>query len=288
MSVVKDLIAILLVSLIFILGFSTYVCFSYVKPRRYISEATPANFGLVPFEDITFTTDDGIAIRGWYIPATTETDKAIIICHGYPMDKGNVLPFCPMFHDAYNLLLFDFRGMGQSEGGFTTVGLKETKDLEAAIRYLQNRGMQKIGALGFSLGGAVIILANNPHISAAIADSAYAELDMMIASVYGNFGIFKHPFVYTTRRLTQLIFGIKTSRVSPRAAAVDFKAPFLIIHGTEDSQVDVENARLLHEACPHAEQWLVQGADHGQAHYLDSETYEKRVLSFFQTHLGGE
>lgn len=256
-----------------------------MKPRRFVSEATPQHFSLTPFEDIMLKTEDGITLKGWYIHSAKPTDKAIIICHGYPMDKGNVLSFCPIFHNHYNILLFDFRGMGESGGRITTVGFNETKDLEAAVSHLRHRGIKKIGALGFSLGGAVIILANNPYISAAISDSTYDQLDTMIEAVYHNFHVLKYPFIYFTKLIAKLIFGIDTSRVSPLAVVKDFKSPLLLIHGDRDTQIDVKNSIALHGACPNSQLWIVPSAEHGEAYFLYPDEYKKKVLTFFEKHL---
>jgi hypothetical protein len=285
MHFLKELFILFLATLLFVVGFSFYVCFVYMKPRRFVSEFNPQHFNLVPFEDVSLNTDDGITLRGWYIPSPKATDKAIIVCHGYPMDKGNVLSFCPMFYDNYNILMFDFRGLGQSGGGFTSIGLNETKDLEAAVNYLKGRGVKRIGALGFSMGGAVIIMANNPDIRAAVSDSAFTELSEMVEVVYGNFGPFRHIFTYFTKIISKLVFRLDILKVSPMTAVKNFKAPLFLIHGQEDSQIDASGAKLLHQASPNSELWIVPSAEHGETHSLYPDKYKEKVLSFFEKNM---
>jgi len=284
MAFVKELAILLIIAVIFVVCFSVYVCFIYARPRRYISPTTPASFGLEPYEDIEFKTADGVKLRGWYIPAEAQSDKAIIICHGYPMDKGNVVDIATAFNKKFNVLLFDFRGMGQSEG-VTALGYKETLDFEAAVSFLKNRGMRRIGAFGFSMGGAIIIMANNPNVSACVSDSSFADLDGMVDVVYGNLSVFRHPFVYTTKLAARLIFGIDISKVSPVDAVKDFKASLLIIHSKRDSEVGVENACSLHEAYPESEIWLLSSPEHAQAYSMHTEEYKERIYAFFKTRL---
>jgi len=286
MPFLKELSVILFVLLIFMIGFSTYVCFVYLRPRRIVSEVTPEHFNLTPFEDVTFTTVDGIALKGWYIPSTKKTDKVMIVCHGYPADKGNVLNVSTMFHEDYNLLLFDFRGLGQSEGFFTTVGFNETKDLDAAVSFLKDKGMKKIGALGFSMGGAIIIMAENPDIYAIVADAPYARLDIMLDDVYENFFIFKRPFAYTTKLIAKFIFRMDISKVSPVDSVKNLRVPLFLIHSKTDMQVDIKNSELLHKACPNSELWILPPARHGESYFLYPEEYKNNVLSFFKKHMG--
>ena len=134
MSILKEFILVLIVAVIFIFGFSFYVCIKYIKPPRFVSEITPEKAHLTPFEKIDLTTEDNINIKGWFMPAHNKEGKAIIVCHGYPMDKGNVLDLASIFYKDYSVLLFDFRGMGESGGNYTTLGLNEVKDFNEVIK----------------------------------------------------------------------------------------------------------------------------------------------------------
>ena len=59
--------------------------------------------------------------------------------------------------------------MGKSGGRSSTIGHNEKIDFITAVDYLKTRGFDKIGAFGFSLGGAVIIMTNSPEIKAAVS-----------------------------------------------------------------------------------------------------------------------
>jgi len=268
---------------LFILIISIYGLLISIFPRRHITDINSTDLGL-KYQDVTLKTSDNIKLKAWFIP-NNKTKKAIIVCHGYPFDKGNVLGFAKFLHNDYNLLFFDFRAMGASEGKYTTVGYKEVEDLKSATDYLKNKGMEDIGALGFSLGAATIIMANNPNIKAIVADSSYANLDLMINSLYRQFFFLKYPFTYLTKLLTKLILKIDTSEVSPEKSIKDVSAPILLIHGKKDSQIPVENSYLLHKANPETELWIIEEADHGESHYLKKEEYETKVLDFFSKNL---
>ena len=152
------MIVIALVIVLFFLLTSLWGFYVTVRPPKLHSKITPQDLG-VEFEAISFETDDNISLSGWFIPTTTENAKTIILLHGYPADKGNILPSLLFLNEQYNLLLFDFRYLGESEGSYSTIGAKETKDLQAAISYLNTRGINQVGIWGFSMGGAVALMA---------------------------------------------------------------------------------------------------------------------------------
>jgi fermentation-respiration switch protein FrsA (DUF1100 family) len=64
--------------------------------------------------------------------------------------------------------------------------------------------------------------------------------------------------------------------------------PLLFIHGSRDRWIPVEQARQLAEAAPEPrESWVVDGAHHCGAYFVDRVTYCERVAAFFERHLAG-
>ena len=279
----KNMLSILILFIIVVGGVSAYAFYISVCPRRFVSSINPANFGL-KCEEINFRTRDGLILKGWFIPKEGKK-TTIIVCHGYPFDKGNILPSSLFLRREYNLFLFDFRAMGESEGRYTTAGYHEKKDLLAAIDYLKSRGIERIGALGFSLGGAVILMAHNPDIKAIVSDSSYATLDLMLHSLFRHYHFLRYPFIFTVKLLSRTVLGFATSSVAPVDTISKVRVPILLIHGARDSQIPVESAYLLHGAAPGSELWIVPGAEHGEAQALVTVEYERRVLEFFRKHL---
>jgi len=277
----KIILRVLLYGGIFVFAVSGYLFFSSIRPPRFVSPWTPADFGLA-YQDVTLRTRDGVGLSAWYIPAPG-SDKAVILCHGYPADKGNILGLARILHPAYNLLFFDFRAMGKSGGKVTTVGFRETGDLEAAADYLELRGIRKIGVYGFSMGGAVALMADDPRIAAVVSESAFAGLDLIIDGIYRKFGFCRYPFIAATRLYARIFLGVDVSKVSPAAAIARRRIPICIIHSERDSQVPAAHARLLHEANPAALLWIISGVDHGEN--LDQQEYRDRIRRFFADHL---
>lgn len=280
----KSIILILLLIMGFIALFSFLIFIMSIKPGKWPVYSTPESFNL-KYENVTFETSDGLKLKGWLIPGN-KGNGTIIVMHGYPTNKADVLPFSIFLLNGFDVFLFDFRGFGESEGSYTTVGYKETRDLDAAVKYLKGRNDAKnIGALGFSLGASVAIMGKNEEIKAIVADSAYSNLNNMVSAMYKNFYFLKYPFVYLTRIYSKISLGVDVKDISPEDAIKSIDKPVLIIHGKKDSQIPVNEAYILHNANKKTELWIVDNASHGETYAFNKEEYEKRVLGFFEKNL---
>ncbi|MBI2653854.1 alpha/beta fold hydrolase [Candidatus Woesearchaeota archaeon] len=271
------------IALWFIL-FSLWTFYMSIHPQQIITDLLPSDLGL-KYEESTFKSTDGIKLNGWFIP-NNKTKATIIIMHGYPADKANLLGIAEFLAKEFNVFLFDFRSFGKSEGKYTTAGYLEKNDLSGAIEYLEKeKKITKVGLYGFSLGGAVALMTNHKNVKAIVTDSAYAKLSNMVEHMYKIFFIFKYPLVYLTKFYGLLFLKINIDDASPVDNIKDIKVPILLIHAEKDSQIPVGEAYLLHDANKKAELWIVKNADHGMAHSINPEEYEKKVIGFLEDNL---
>jgi len=256
-----------------------------IMPPKFRSANAPDDYGL-PYEDISFQTQDGITLRGWYIH-DTKKKPTIIIAHGYPFDKGNVLPVMRFLYPDYHLLFFDFRSFGESDGWVTTGGWKERQDITAAVTWVRKQSDQPIGVYGFSLGGAAVILSKDQHISAGIADSSYATYTGLFHQLFWILGPAKYIPSWCMQAYAYLVFGLSSRNASPLAHISAVPFPLFIIHGAKDSQIPIDHAHQLYAAAPQKTTtlWVIPGADHGQAFATHPTLYKKKVLDFFDTYL---
>ncbi|MFA6317683.1 MAG: alpha/beta hydrolase, partial [Elusimicrobiota bacterium] len=107
-------------------------------PKRSSLQTFPELYGL-PYEKVSLRTSDGLTLKGWFIPSRTGDDRTIIMCHGWGDNKGYLLERSHFLNTAagFNLLYFDNRSHGESEGRVTTIGCLETIDFEAAVGFLK-------------------------------------------------------------------------------------------------------------------------------------------------------
>jgi fermentation-respiration switch protein FrsA (DUF1100 family) len=265
---------------------------NYLLARRPPDEADPpANFELTA-EAAKFRAGDGVTLRGWYIPAG-DSLKTVTICSGANGSLDADMHVAPWLHEAgFNVLLFNWRAHGDSEGEVVTLGFDERYDLIAAVRFAKSKGAERVGVLGFSMGGTVAIAtaAVYEDVNAVVADSPFVYVLSAVAGGLIERGVpeglsflLARVFVITACLRTRLnLFDIDLVRWIQRVAP----RPLLLIFGEQDvvvakSEVDVLFAR----AGEPKEVWRVPEAAHRNIHVRQPEEYRRRILDFFNRHL---
>jgi fermentation-respiration switch protein FrsA (DUF1100 family) len=268
-------------------------------------------------EVVRLRSRDGLRLSGRWLPAGAATDEwtpdpgeAILLLHGW---SGSVAPdvveYGPFLRRTAGVLGLDFRGHGESDDAPTTFGLREVEDVAGALAWLGERGIRRVVIFGTSMGGitalaATVVLGDGslpgadteadapasvavpprPRIVGIVAESVPPELPLAIRNRVG--GPFRGPistqlFAAAARRL-----GGDPRATEPIRVIRLIEVPVLLIHGDADETVPIRDARrLLAEAGPNVEQWVVTGATHSRAHALGPQAYEDRVTKFVRTTL---
>jgi hypothetical protein len=142
---------------------------AYVFTHAQRTTVPAADLGSA-YEDVSFTTSDGITLVGWYVPSTN--GAAIVI---YPGRTGGRVHARMLVRHGYGVLLFDRRGEGESGGDPTPwVG---NRDVKAALAFLATRpdiDPDRIGGLGLSVGGEMLLqtAAETEAIKAVVSEGA--------------------------------------------------------------------------------------------------------------------
>jgi uncharacterized protein len=250
--------------------------------------ATPGDLGL-DYEAVRFTTDDGVTLSGWLVPPARETRTAVIVLHGF---SGHRLPelaaFVPWLQERHHVLQFDFRGHGESDPSTITLGTRERRDVAAAVRFAEGRGLGPIALFGVSMGAAVaIVAAPDLPVAAVVADAAFAELHHPIANRMREVG---YPLAGLGARAIVAGASLRTrSRLTDplRAVAHIAPRPLLLIAPREDQLISWRQSVRLYEAAGEPKELMVvDGAGHAEAYAVAPETYRRRVLDFLERHLG--
>lgn len=272
---------------LFFLFASLWGFYVSIRPSKILSTITPMDLGL-SYESVSFQTKDGLTLSGWFIPSKAPSvvdSKTIVLLHGYPADKGDILLSLIFLNDQYNLFLFDFRYLGSSQGSYSTVGAMEINDLVSAIEYLKTRGINEVGVWGFSMGGAVALMSVSqiPEIKAIASEASYASLSLMARELY-RIPLLNYPLAWLTGLWAKIFIGVDISKISVSDRVKDTTIPIMIIHSKNDDVTPFKNAMLLEEALkhnPNAVFWFQDDLIHGQ---FDTE-YQKKITDFFLKNL---
>jgi len=278
-----------------VLVFLLLTCLLLAVPlvrRHSLNEVhSPSEFDLA-YEEVAFTTEDNIPLCGYWI-ACQDSDRAVIILHGFSGSLDPDMRYVPHLHKAgFNVLMFDFRAHGRSGGRVTSLGALETRDVRAAVKWVLDKGRDRVGLLGFSMGGRAALLAapSIPGVNAILSDGAPPRL---VNSVTQNLVLRNrsHAFSWLLARMMLLGASILTTtnlfRTDPLFAAKHLTAiPVLFFHGEKDRYATMpEMRRMVEDAGPRAQLWSVPEARHRDIEKTRPEEYLQKMISFFSENL---
>lgn len=252
----------------------------YFMDRRFIFFpdpdliATPETYGL-PFEDVTLTTGDGVAVHGWFIPAPSpQTDAGrppftFLMLHGNAGNISGRIDWAKRFRDrlGVNVFLLDYRGYGRSEGEPSERGTY--LDGEAAMDALEARpdvDGDRLILAGHSLGAAVALeLALRRPPAGLVLESPFTSVSDMAKQVI--------PFLPLGLFLSTRYENLgKISRL---------RCPLLVMHGEEDEVIPFEQGVRLFEAAPQPKTFFrIRHAGHNDTYLAGGEAYIQAYVRF--------
>jgi len=259
-----------------------------LRPHYYHYEQSLASFPDLHAEPLSFHSSTGINLVGRWFRGTNRS--TIVLANGYGDTQDQMLSIADFLHRAgFNVLTYNMRSRAGSGGEYVTLGVYEQNDLISALDYLCTRSdvdPQRIGALGVSMGGAVVILAaaRDKRIKAVVDDCGFSDAPSVIAASFEHFiHLPSFPFAPVTIWIADERAGIDVDSVRPMDVIARISPrPVFIIHGLDDFTVPVENSKQNFARAREPKQlWLVPGAKHGKAHSVAKAEYERRVTAFF-------
>ncbi len=151
-------------------------------------EATGTDVGR-PFEDVYFNAADSTRLNAWFFPADAASPRkniVVLVCHGNGGNISHRINLChALLRTGVNVLVFDYRGFGRSEG---TPGEEGTYlDAQAAHQWLRQRGFdpRHIIAFGESLGGGIASeLALRETVGGLVLQSTFTSVADLGAEFY--------------------------------------------------------------------------------------------------------
>lgn len=250
------------ISSIIVVALWTFIFFPYILATFTIHRPkigdnyNPESILILEYENITLHTQDGVRIRGWFVPSKG-SKKAVLIGHGLGANKSNFLGLVDLWHSLnYNVLIFDFRGHGESDGHTISFGYKEKYDIKAGFEYLvrkKNFAPENIVGYGVSFGGASLIhaVSDSVNFDRIVTDSSFANIDTMADKVIERMG-FVPSFLRGIVKNIGLAFvslelGFDIDKSSPLNVVDKIDKPWLIIHGKKDILIPCEEALVLYD-----------------------------------------
>lgn len=243
----------------------------------------------LPLEKLTVQSEDGLKLTGYYVNQCPESKRVVIIAHGYRANHRMALQYAPVFiQHGYNVLVYDQRAHGESEGRFPTYGLYESRDLHRWVRMLQERlgNDCEIGLMGHSLGGATALCypSLNPNIRFIVADCTFATLRAFISGRLQSYHVPVKLFYPLVRRMVKRRCRFSLDAVNPMETAIHEgrDIPVLFIHSKGDHIIDCCGAEEMFQkrGNPHDRLYIHENAAHPDVYAADTAAYMREVDEF--------
>jgi len=289
----KIILRIILVIVVLYAGLSVAGAILVMRIPRLQIEGSPSDVGLA-YTNVSFPArnENNILLKGWYFQG--QGDKTILIVHGgFQTRVDNVVDTLALTKslvaDGYNVLLFDLRGRGESQGKGLNI-LTNENDIGGAVDFLKTRGgIAHLGIIGFCSGAATTaIFAGRENIGAVVLDGCFATEGSMVTRQATSRSIpafLVDSFIPGLRLTVKLFYG--TVPEDPIKIVPDITCPVFFIHEQNDDLTTTQETEELFAAAknPADEIWEIPGALHSEGYKVDPAQYVQKVNAFFSAEL---
>jgi hypothetical protein len=262
------------------------VTVAYVVTHALRAEVPPADLG-APYENVEFTTSDGLRLEGWYI--RSRNGAAVI---SFPGRAASQKRAKMLADNGYGVLLFDRRGEGESEGDPNLFGWQGERDIHAAVEFLQSRpdvDPGRIGGIGLSVGGELMIeaAAESTALKAIVSEGGSGR---SVRDELANPGGRWQELVGTG--FATLATAVFTNNLPPAdlkslVPKIGSRHVFFIYGEQGQPAEEPANRGFYRVAKSPKEIWEVPGSGHMAGIDAQPAEYERRVVGFFDRALLG-
>jgi fermentation-respiration switch protein FrsA (DUF1100 family) len=262
-------------------------------------------------EDVRFPARDGRKLAGCYLHARCPRRGVVLFGLEFGSNRWACVPYCEvLLENGYDVFAFESCGQGDSDPrpGYEPLQWVtdfEVGDTRAALEYLKGRpdaDPRGVGFFGISKGAGAGLLAaaDDSWVRCCATDGAFATYTTLVPYMRQWFRIYNQSYnlhgllpswYYGLVGLTALRRiederGCRYPALEKELSKLRGR-PLLMIHGGGDTYITPRMAEALFaRAGEPKEFWLVEGAKHNGALAVAGADYERRVLDFFDRHLG--
>lgn len=266
-----------------------------IPPKRALQDPKElvAQYGV--FTDIRIETEDGLQLNGWLFENPDTTDCGVIMVHGHGSNRYGMRYWMPYFWlKGCDVMMYDHRAHGNSEGIYGTFGVKESQDLlRVHERFKEATALenQEIGWVGASWGAATVLHAGSEanDLAFILADSPFKDLNAAVMERavrdYGSWVNLLRPTIYA---FVEWRGGFDPEQASTLEKAKHIDIPVLLIHSQTDEATSSDQSVAIAQAMKQ-ELLVFHHTDWGSFHTKDVREYPERywqlIDAFMATHV---
>ena len=244
-------------------------------------------------EKLTLESDDGYILVARQIMVNKDSDKWVIIMHGYNGSMEDVYDIALQYgKNGYNILMPDLRASGESEGSFIGMGWLDRLDVINWMDVIIAEDLSADIVLhGVDMGAdTALMISGEPvksNLKAIVAEGAYTSawdvLQKEFKLRHEKWPVF--PMMEMVNPVAKVWGGYSLREASAVKQVEKTSVPILLIQGGQDTYVTEEMASELNQAVASSHDMVViPGGTHGYCRYADSDTYYNKVFDFVELH----
>jgi pimeloyl-ACP methyl ester carboxylesterase len=251
-------------------------CTSLIYQPDKFFYAHPSQFN-IKFDAFTIPSKDGTKISAWRLHSKTPNPKNIVLFfHGNAQNLTSHFVNLEWLTDfGYDVIIFDYRGYGVSEGEPNPKGASEDglAFLDYTYQIYKKENFKKFIVYTQSLGGSIALrsledFSHRDDISLLVLDSTFLTAREVAREK-------------TNRVLAQLISNDYTA--DPKLAHITM--PVLSIHSTADYVVNYQLGQDLYKRIPVSTKkdfWTFGDKGHGDIFFVQDKKYRQLFLNYVE------
>ncbi len=289
-----------------------YYLFSEGKPPRFLAAARSKikTEDVHPVGTVTFQARDGLKIPTLLtIPKgklnAMKNLPAVIMPHGGPASHDTIgfdWQAQALADNGYLVIQPQFRGsdgfgLKHELAGRGEWGKKMQDDLTDAVNFAVKKGLidpKRLCIVGSSYGGYAALAggAFTPDLyQCVVSTSGIGDLKSMLNWDKSENGRYSWVVTYMQYQFTNGENDTQAmAAASPKNFAENFKAPVLLIHGTEDKRVPIDQSEQMNKALKKAKKDVIFIELKGEDHYMSKGptrlTALEETVKFVNAHIG--
>lgn len=206
----------------------------------------------------------GVRLRGWRCAPPGAPRGTVVYLPGIADNRASAYwAIRRLVPRGFEVIAYDGRAHGESEGQYCTYGFYEKLDLSSVLNTVHAR---PVALVGTSLGAAVALqaAAGDNRIAAVVAAETFSSLRSIARHRAPR--LLTDSMIQQAFQAAERIARFKVDEVSPLAAAARIRIPVLLLHGEQDRETPPEHSRQVFAALSGPKQLIiVPGAKHDGA-----------------------
>ena len=245
-----------------------------------------------PHDRVQIKSHDGLTLCASIYEPDSKTKNCMLLFHGWTshpfLDFSCIVQkYCEM---NMNVIVVEQRGHGESEGKYSTFGVKERHDVVSWAEYIISRYGDdcKIVLDGISMGASTVMMAAGlpslpNNIVGIIADCGFTSAyDQFVYIMKLWYKMPPFPLLYSVNVISRIVAGFGFRDVSTIDELKKSELPILFLHGEADDFVPVKFSRQNYDASASERKKIITVPDaaHGMSYLQSEQTCNEELERF--------